>query len=639
MRKAAKAVLHKRELNVISGMMHRAPAANCPTSTEQMSFRLCMAVLAVVLFFAFCPISAEAGEWRDGTHLLKERAKRLAEQYGRETRSEADQRIRGIVAYVDVKPPQVGDEVTFFTPKTADDETPVKAVLRRIGTHCYVFVEKGRSIEDEKLDKVVSWFDNRTYPTNTSYFGSEWTPGVDGDKRITLFLVGGLEAADGYFNAEDEYTKEKCKTSNEREMLYLAIERMSDMDDFMGALVAHEFQHLIHWNHDPKELCWVDEGCAEFASSLYDQLPFTISYYLKNPDRCLLDWKDTSEWSNYGNAFLFIDYLVSHGAGNEEGRRALVRAIVDSKKQGVAGVTEALEKQGIKTPFAEFFRNFCAATFLNTSFHGDAEPYGFNVVLAKKLESVRENPVKPERVEGTVTETSGKDRVKMWSTKAFECKIAKNVQRVGISFRGKTFRDAAGSNAFDVAVAFIDRSGKSRPVVNWLKVSPAGVVLENACEAVLAVPSNAHDTLWLIVCNRGPESWNDDTSKAWPAVPFVWSVKNVVATATAIARSGGNTSSASHHATATDRRAIRALVETAASGKELPDLEPVIDAAKADLSSGCVDTLDDVESAIKAAPDTVKAKAVLAPLQKRIRELVRFEMLQNNRMDLAPYLR
>jgi len=45
--------------------------------------------------------------------------------------------------------------------------------------------------------------------------------------------------------------------------------------------MAHEFEHMIHWNGDPNEEAWVDEGLAELAMWFYGN-PDTISGFNTN---------------------------------------------------------------------------------------------------------------------------------------------------------------------------------------------------------------------------------------------------------------------------------------------------------------------------------------------------------------------
>ncbi len=52
------------------------------------------------------------------------------------------------------------------------------------------------------------------------------------------------------------------------EMFYIQIDNVSVNDDFYNGVLAHEFQHMIHWYNDRNEDTWLNEGSSELASYL-----------------------------------------------------------------------------------------------------------------------------------------------------------------------------------------------------------------------------------------------------------------------------------------------------------------------------------------------------------------------------------
>ena len=71
--------------------------------------------------------------------------------------------------------------------------------------------------------------------------------------------------------------------------------------DYMLAVAAHEFEHLIHFNQDANEVTWVDEGLAELAMWLFGH-PDYISSFNTNPDNSLLVWNGA--WADYIKTYL-----------------------------------------------------------------------------------------------------------------------------------------------------------------------------------------------------------------------------------------------------------------------------------------------------------------------------------------------
>ncbi|MCB0240386.1 MAG: hypothetical protein KDH08_17465, partial [Anaerolineae bacterium] len=117
-------------------------------------------------------------------------------------------------------------------------------------------------------------FAEATYPTDRNFFGSEWSPGVDNDPRLHILHSEQLgDSIAGYFSGADEVSNKAQPFSNEREMFYINIDNTKPDTDFYNGVLAHEFQHMIHWYQDKNETSWVNEGMSELASELngYDR--------------------------------------------------------------------------------------------------------------------------------------------------------------------------------------------------------------------------------------------------------------------------------------------------------------------------------------------------------------------------------
>mgnify|MGYP001018302920 FL=1 len=452
-----------------------------------------------------------------GSSRFRAKARELAEKFSRETRDEALRRLHGDISFADRPNPEISQEETFQVDKTGgDNKKPLKAVLKVIGRHCYVYLEKGRRIDEAKLKKVAQMFDQRIYPQTTATFGSEWKPGIDGDPRITLLLLGGMQGCDGFFYPGDEYTAEKEPGSNEREMLYLSTERMGDLNDFMGHLVAHELQHMIHWHNDANEMFWVDEAMAEYAATLFERMPWTAEEFFTASDRNLLDWEDTRGAENYGHVFLFIDFLLSRPALSDTARVKLVREIVKGKSSGVKGVVEAMAKVSGKMLFDEIFRDFSAATFIHNAFKGQ-HPYKFSPFVTRNLLKYKQPAVSPRRTFKTASGT-GKGKVSMWAAAGYEFSLQQQPAKLQLKFSGATSRTAKGNNAFWLGLALTDSAGRHAPQLLWLKT--AG----NRIEKIVNLPTEKKfDRLLLIVCNQGPMRYRDGDGRL-PKVDFEFSL-------------------------------------------------------------------------------------------------------------------
>lgn len=440
----------------------------------------------------------------------------LAGKFSIETRAEVNRRLG--IAFADSHKPAVGEQISFFLDKKSSGTAkPYPAILKVIGRHCYVYLEKGSNVSAEKLNKVARMFDEKIYPQTTATFGSEWKPGIDGDPKITLFLVSGMDGCDGFFYPGDEYTTEKYPTSNEREMLYLSISRMKDMDDFMGHLVAHELQHMIHWRNDANETFWVEEGLSEYAATLFGKVPWTSEQFFQYPDRNLIDWEDTREAENYGHVFLFTDFMLNRPGISETTRQKLVRDIVKNKSAGVLGVMESLRRVTPKILFDDIFRDFCAATFISQSFKGP-HSFSFSPLVTKGLAGYKINQVPPRRTFKNLN-GSARGKVSMWSAAAYEFATTGRSAALNLSFQGATSKTKFGNNNFMLGLAMVDSTKKVPPQVMWLR-GPA-----NKTNHQVTLPAGNYDKILLMILNRGPNRHKEADGRS-PKVDFEFSLSS-----------------------------------------------------------------------------------------------------------------
>ena len=192
------------------------------------------------------------------------------------------------------------------------EQSQVTAVLEYVTPHLYVWVERGLSFDRAALARSVDVFETRIYPTTRALFGSEWSPGVDNDPRVHILNVSTEyvgRTAVGYYSSTDEYSRLANPYSNEREMFYVVLgDSMVPGSDWYEGVLAHEFQHMIHWANDRNEETWVNEGCSELSAYLngYDPGGFD-GVFLVDPDVQLTTWPELhSAASHYGGSYLFM---------------------------------------------------------------------------------------------------------------------------------------------------------------------------------------------------------------------------------------------------------------------------------------------------------------------------------------------
>jgi immune inhibitor A len=259
---------------------------------------------------------------------------------------------------------QVGDRDEFdVLDLTGPSVRTIAATVRHITEHAYFFVEEGTPVGQGTLDAVGSDFESVIYPTVRARFGSEWTPGVDSDPRISI-LHASIDAG-GYFSGGDEHPAAVVPRSNEREVLYIDSGTLGSPGVVYNGLVAHEFQHMVHWQADNSEDSWANEGLSQVAAEEVGGGHDWLSLFLGTPDTQLTFWPQyESAAVHYAAAELFMAYLLDHYGG-----RANAAKLLAEQRDSIGGVQAYLDGFGVK--FADVFADWVVANYLDL----DSGPY------------------------------------------------------------------------------------------------------------------------------------------------------------------------------------------------------------------------------------------------------------------------
>jgi immune inhibitor A len=261
----------------------------------------------------------------------------------------------------------VGDRQDFIVLRLAPfgaSETPpttetISAVLRLVTPHAYFYVEDGMSVYDSELEQAGRDFEEEVYPQITEDFGHERSPGIDADPHVTILLARLLNIG-GYFSPDDEYPKIVAPLSNQREMVYVGAQGGLAGSRGHTALVAHEFQHLVHFNADEDEDTWVNEGMSEVAGGLISGGANYGDSFLRQPDTQLNTWSSDADVTlHYGASDLFFRYLAERLGGPE----ALGR-LAATPEDGIEGIRAFLEREDTGLSFEELFADWLVANYL-----------------------------------------------------------------------------------------------------------------------------------------------------------------------------------------------------------------------------------------------------------------------------------
>ncbi len=233
------------------------------------------------------------------------------------------------------------------------------ATLALVTDHAYWWVQDGYQVPMDALRRSAERFETQTYPTNHAYFGTEWSPGIDGDVRLHIFH-GKVPGVAGYFSAADEYSALLNPYSNEREMFYVHLEDAMPGTDYYDGILAHELQHMIHWHTDRDEDTWVKEGMSELAAQLngYDVGGSDLLFGLE-PDTQLTTWPDIQfSGPHYGASYLFAAYFLER-FGEE-----MLRAVVAHPANGIQAFDQVLGASGASERFDDVFVDWVVANYL-----------------------------------------------------------------------------------------------------------------------------------------------------------------------------------------------------------------------------------------------------------------------------------
>ncbi len=275
---------------------------------------------------------------------------------------------------------------------------------------------------------------------NESIFGQP--PNIDGSGRVHFLMNDIQDGYDGsgnfvggFFFSYDQTTQ---PGSNKTDILYI--------DTYPGiyndkrtpvykpeavlGTVAHEFQHLIHYNYDPNEESWVNEGFSELASYLCGYGLRSPERYLNNSALSMTDWNDDDPLPHYSRVALWSYFLYERHGPNT------IRAIVQEAAHGVTGVNRALNAQSnvsFVSVLETFFKTLMSNDPFNTpqySFEWPALQY----LRASPAERVTEYPLN-----------------KSWSVASYAMRLVEltNGDSVSVSqntpFSGPVYYNAFGS--------------------------------------------------------------------------------------------------------------------------------------------------------------------------------------------------
>lgn len=310
----------------------------------------------------------------------------------------------------DKNPPVVGEQKKFTAINFSGAPRPyiVDATCRAVGDRCYIFVEDkqwdNESVTYNSVLQLKRAFDESTPadPTKGIYELQSKNLGVppdeiDRDPKIYILVLDILDNyratgnyIGGYFDPmnqkagvfQDFRTGLKFQ-SNEVELIYLDSNPLKAGSDLAKLILAHEFQHMIHWRYDPDEEIWVNEGCSDYAALLLcgygDKYSQHVEDFQSSPNTSLVNWSNNMVGSlaNYGASYLWMMYLHEQYGGT-----ATISSLISNQLNGISGIDAVLASRGYSQRFNDVFSHWKIANLLDDTSFASGK-YGYSSLKTK----------------------------------------------------------------------------------------------------------------------------------------------------------------------------------------------------------------------------------------------------------------
>jgi hypothetical protein len=225
-------------------------------------------------------------------------------------------------------------------------------------------------VSHDQFVYMLDQFNTVIYPSNTTIYGEPLARGDEGTKEWILILN---IRDDAYYNPAAEsyiagYFSASESSEYNKNIIHIDTYEWANRTGpgvgrpyLYEGVIAHEFEHLIHFDQDPDEPSWVDEGLADLAGFFcgYGHSSGHIANYFYNHEATPLTFWGNGLW-DYGASYLFQLYLYEQYGG-----AAFASALVQEQANGIEGIENTLAAFGYSDSFDEVFDNWVIANYID----------------------------------------------------------------------------------------------------------------------------------------------------------------------------------------------------------------------------------------------------------------------------------
>jgi hypothetical protein len=241
-----------------------------------------------------------------------------------------------------------------------------------------------------------------SYERVRAVFGSEDSPGLDGDTRLFVVNSDNLGKEGGHFSQADQLPALVDVHSNEGQYFFISNTWSSGIaSNYYKEVLAHEFQHMVHKHVDPDEEGWLNEGLSMLAQQVAGMRGDNwVSEYFITPDQSLWYWSSTS--ADYGQSYLYLEYLYELFGDD------FINSLAANQANGLASIDQTLTEFNSARDADELYVDAITAAFFNDPTMAEGQ-YAYKIPTLTPMVPKYEFKSTPGIYQGTVQQYGGVD--------------------------------------------------------------------------------------------------------------------------------------------------------------------------------------------------------------------------------------